>query len=423
MKAKKHDLRPLYIISAAEMLVFGIMIFMTGRYEAGDTVTYFNAWDRLLSGMPDPLRTPVYPLIAGSLRAVFGSGGGAVVLCLAQCALFLCSIRWFARLTEALTGNATVAFWATAIYAVYPGPLTLNCILLTESLSLSAMTGLLWLSYLAFKHNNTKAASGAGAITCALVLLRPALIFVPLLFGLFWLIALIARKCSTRTALISMGGCVAALALLGGYCLLMKSIHGIAGPSSVTAINNYFTVREAGVIDSRQIDEPLLRRTVDSILTVRPAPGTIEETWTELSAINTNATPAQIAAFTTGAMKARPVATARYILTDRMARAVSDDAVYGGSLFPPVRALTKLIGVNIGAALALMLVFITIMLRSRKFTPYKWLITLLFAATVATSIIGAQNEWQRLILPAYPALLLMAAATLTHSATVITRNQ
>ncbi len=122
-------------------------------------------------------------------------------------------------------------------------------------------------------------------------------------------------------------------------------------------------------------------------------------------------------------MKARPVATARYILTDRLARAVSDDAVYGGSLFPPVRALTKLIGVNIGAALALMLVFITIMLRSRKFTPYKWLISLLFAATVATSIIGAQNEWQRLILPAYPALLLMGAATLTHAATVITRNK
>ena len=111
MKAKKLDFRTLYIISAVEMIVFFILITLRGT-EAGDTVTYFTAWDTLLSGIPDSLRTPLYPVFVGSLRAVFGVTAGRIAVCLIQCALFLCSIRWFAKLAEALTGNRTVTFWA-----------------------------------------------------------------------------------------------------------------------------------------------------------------------------------------------------------------------------------------------------------------------------------------------------------------------
>lgn len=418
MKAKKLDFRTLYIISAVEMIVFFILITLRGT-EAGDTVTYFTAWDTLLTGIPDSLRTPLYPVFVGSLRAVFGATAGRIAVCLIQCALFLCSIRWFAKLAEALTGNRTVTFWATAVYAIYPGPLTLNCMLLTESLALSGTTGLLWLTYKAFTRNDTKAAVGAAVVTCALVLLRPALIFIPLLFGLFWLIALIARKSTLRTAAISLSGCVVALSILGGYCLAMKSTYGISSPSSVSAINNYFTIREAGIIDSRQIGNPRMRQTVDSILAVRPLPGTLAETWAEVDAISANANPAEMAEFTTGAISAHPVETVRYLMTVRLPEAVGDDAVYGGSVLAPVRALTKLIGVNIGGTLALLLVFVVILLRNRSFELVKWLVAALFAATVATAVLGAQGEWQRLIVPAYPALLVMAACALMHAAKVI----
>lgn len=418
MKAKKLDFRTLYIISAVEMIVFFILITLRGT-EAGDTVTYFTAWDTLLSGIPDSLRTPLYPVFVGSLRAVFGVTAGRIAVCLIQCALFLCSIRWFAKLAEALTGNRTVTFWATAVYAVYPGSLTLNCMLLTESLALSGTTGLLWLTYKAFTRNDTKAAVGAAVVTCALVLLRPALIFIPLLFGLFWLIALIARKSTLRTAAISLSGCVVALAILGGYCLAMKSTYGISSPSSVSAINNYFTIREAGIIDSQQIGNPRMRQIVDSILAARPLPGTLGDTWAEVDAISANANPAEMAEFTTGAISAHPVETVRYLMTVRLPEAVGDDAVYGGSVLAPVRALTKLIGVNIGGTLALLLVFVVILLRNRSFEPVKWLVAALFTATVATAVLGAQGEWQRLIVPAYPALLVMASCTLMHAAKVI----
>lgn len=418
MKAKKLDFRTLYIISAVEMIVFFILITLRGT-EAGDTVTYFTAWDTLLSGIPDSLRTPLYPVFVGSLRAVFGVTAGRIAVCLIQCALFLCSIRWFAKLAEALTGNRTVTFWATAVYAVYPGPLTLNCMLLTESLALSGTTGLLWLTYKAFTRNDTKAAVGAAVVTCALVLLRPALIFIPLLFGLFWLIALIARKSTLRTAAISLSGCVVALAILGGYCLAMKSTYGISSPSSVSAINNYFTIREAGIIDSQQIGNPRMRQIVDSILAARPLPGTLGDTWAEVDAISANANPAEMAEFTTGAISAHPVETVRCLMTVRLPEAVGDDAVYGGSVLAPVRALTKLIGVNIGGTLALLLVFVVILLRNRSFEPVKWLVAALFTATVATAVLGAQGEWQRLIVPAYPALLVMASCTLMHAAKVI----
>lgn len=421
MKAKKPDLKPIYVISALEMTVFLLLMPLIGR-ESSDTATYFSAWDTLLTGSPDSLRTPLYPIFVGSLRAMFGARVGALVALLVQCTLFLFSIRWFAHLAEAISGNGTIARWATAVYALYPGPLTLNCALLTESFALSGTTGLLLLTHKALTRGNNAAAAGAGAVTCALVMLRPALIFMPLLLGLFWLIAVLRRKASVKTCLISMGGCAAALIILAGYCTAMKNAYGIAAPSSVSAINNYFTARGAGAIDPQAAPTPQLRHALDSITTLRPLPGTADETWSEVAALSRLTTPAEMAELTSGAISAHPVETLRHIISVRLPEAVSDDAVYGGTILPPVRALTKLIGVNIGGALALMLLFAVMLLRHdlrhHSLSIEKWLIAALFLATAATAIVGAQGEWQRLILPAYPALLIVASCVLARATTL-----
>ncbi len=55
-------------------------------------------------------------------------------------------------------------------------------------------------------------------------------------------------------------------------------------------------------------------------------------------------------------------------------------------------------------------------LRRRQFSLYWWLTVTLTLAMISTSIIGAQDEWQRLILPAYPCLLLLLAETFITAA-------
>ena len=162
---------------------------------------------------------------------------------------------------------------------------------------------------------------------------------------------------------------------------------------------------------------------IDSVLTVRPNPGNIDETWTEIKSLRQSTTPAQLADYISATIHSNPTECFRYLVSHRLADAVKDDAVYGGSVLPPVRFATKLFSPNIAASFAIVLIFIIILVKGdfhrRKVSLSEWLLPSLYLATAGTSIIGAQDEWQRLILPAYPALLIMAGVVLMSAASAI----
>lgn len=423
MKISKDKFTILYLISAAEMIIFLLLMPLIGR-EPSDTVTYFSAFDTLCSGRLDSFRTPLYPLFVGSLRMVFGATVGRICAVLIQIAVFLLSIKWFRKLAEALSGNLTVAFWLTAIYALYPGPLTLNSCLLTESFALSGMTALLWLTYKAYARADAKAALGASGVLILLIFLRPAFIFLPFVFGFFWLIVLWGKQ-TRREALISIVGAAISIVALGLYSLEIKRLYNVMAPSTVSSCNNYFTIRGANLVTSSPTTNPQLNASIDSILAVRPMPGTVDETWTEIQSLRRAASATDVADFVSATMTSAPKECMSFILTERLAQALKDDAAYGGYVLPPVRALTKLFAPNIGAAMALLLIFCVITLRrnvsSRKFQFMDWLMASLALAMISTSIIGAQDEWQRLILPAYPILLLILGSVFLSAAKKISK--
>lgn len=418
MKIKRDKYSILYFISAVEMILFLLLMPLIGR-EPSDTVTYFSAFDTLCSGQLDSFRTPIYPIFVGSLRFVFGSAIGRIIAVLIQIAVFLMSISWFRKLAEAFLSNQTVVFWLTAIYALYPGPLTLNSCLLTESFALSGMTALLWLTYQARFLSDLKAAWGAVGVLLLLIFLRPAFIFLPFVFGFFWLIAAF-RNGISRVVSVSICGIVISLLALGGYSLEIKRLYNVMAPSTVSSCNNYFTIRGANLVTLSPTDNARLNASIDSILTIRQMPGTIDETWTEIQSLRRVASATEVADYVARTMSSAPGACMKFILTERLAQALKDDAAYGGYVLPPVRALTKLFAPNIGAAMALLLIFCIITarsdLRKRKFSFMGWLMASLALAMISTSIIGAQNEWQRLILPAYPMLLLILGSVFLSAA-------
>lgn len=425
MKINRDKYSILYLISAAEMVIFLLLMPLMGR-EPSDTVTYFSAFDTLCSGRLDSFRTPLYPLFVGSLRAVLGSVWGRICAVMIQIGVFLCSISWFRKLAETFVGNATVAFWLTAIYALYPGPLTLNSCLLTESFALSGMTALLWLTYKAYARADVKAAWGAAGVLLLLIFLRPAFIFLPFVFGFFWLMA-VFRKQTRRVALISITGAAISIVALGLYSLEIKRLYNVMAPSTVSSCNNYFTIRGANLITpSPSTTNPRLNASIDSILSVRPMPGTVDETWTEIQSLRRAASLTDVADYVSETMASAPKECMKFILTERLSQALKDDAAYGGYVLEPVRALTKLFAPNIGAAMALLLIFCVITasgdLRKRRFSFINWLMASLALAMISTSIIGAQDEWQRLILPAYPMLLLILGSVFFAAARKIRKN-
>lgn len=410
--------RRLRLLSGVELAVICVWSLLTGA-DTFDSPTYFTAWETLLTGVPDHLRTPVYPVIVGALRAIAGSFGGLVCLYFLQSALFILSIGWMRELLEGLVNNRKIVRWATAVYAVYPGPLTLCGIVLTESLALTGTVGLLLLLFRAYTRRDWRPAAWSALVLVALVFLRPALLYLPVALLLFWIIVICLRKTDLRVGLVGLLAPVVSLGLLAAYCSAMKANYGIAGPSSVSGTNNYFTVRSAGLLPDADIPDPDIRATVDSLLGANGPSPSREVIWAEILALSDVATPAEMIALTSEALKANPGVTLRFIVMSRLPSVCGSNCVYGGSVCPPVRALTKTVSVNSGAAILMLLILMIVMLRKdlrqKHFSLFLWFLCGLFIVAYATVTVGAQNEWPRLLIPNYPVLLILASSLLTRA--------
>lgn len=274
--------RLLYLLAVLEMALFLTDAVMNGNEDV-DTWSYYNAFDTLISGKLDYCRTPLYPLFAGGMVALFG-GAGRIVIAILQCALYLWSVTWFRKLSEALIANRRLAYVLTAAYALYPGIVEFNCMVMTDVPSLAGVTALLWLTYKAYYSCDMRSALGAGAVMVLLMATRPVFLFLPLLFGLFWLIAL-SRSVLRRVSAASLGISVLAVALMGWYTMEKNRTYEVRTPTMTSCYNNYCLLREAGLIDLSETDNPRVVEVMDSILSIRPAGGTLLDNWSEVAAI------------------------------------------------------------------------------------------------------------------------------------------
>ena len=73
-------------------------IFLSYKYSVqylGDTLSYIAAWEILKEGQLDEWRTPVYPLILGIFKTLFGDTKYLQYVVLFQHFIFLISIKYF----------------------------------------------------------------------------------------------------------------------------------------------------------------------------------------------------------------------------------------------------------------------------------------------------------------------------------------
>ena len=209
------------------------------------------------------------------------------------------------------------------------------------------------------------------------------------------------------------------MGVLALYCMAMSAAYGVFGPSTVSGTNNYFTVRSAGIMNPEELPRPELRAIADSLLKANGEAPDLPAMWDEVAVLSRVASPVEMGQYTSLAIKAHPVEVAKFMLTQRLADVCAADCIYGGSVCPPLRALTKPFSVNNGAAFLMMLLLMITMaradLRSRRFSTFMWFLCGLLTVTYATVTIGAQNEWPRLLLPGYPVLLILAASLMSRA--------
>lgn len=412
--------RKLLWLTIAEMLALMLCVILWGG-ETIDTKGYFIAYDTLKGGSLDICRTPVYPLVIGFARQLLGATGGKIAVCAIQCVLFLLSTLWFGKLARAMVSNPKVALAVTAVYSLSPGPMSLCFFQLTEVFALSGVVLLLCLAAKGYR-GDLRAALWSIPLMLALFLLRPALIYLPVAFAMFWITVALTRVCRRAIWLAGLSGCLLTAVCYQVYSSEVERLCGYKGMSTVAIYNTQFAVSEAGLMKPEEISNPEVKGCVTYLLDMEKEAVCNGE---ELTVVWENCImsmvlePGDVADFHREAFKKHPRETFEYFASKRLPAVCDSDAIYGSGsvLLMPVRVFTRYISPNIGSTYLLFILFVAILLwrdiRCRDLSVFSWFLAVMFVGCNAVVIIGGPAEWPRLLIPDLPVLLLIAGITFT----------
>lgn len=227
-------------------------IFLSYKYSVqylGDTLSYIAAWEILKEGQLDEWRTPVYPLILGIFKTLFGDTKYLQYVVLFQHFIFLISIKYFHILSFSISRSGIISFFITSFYALFPCISTWNCYILTEPIAISCTIFFLYSLLILYQKDSIKHWIIIYLWLLFLVFLRPVFIYLlPILFvggSLFFI-----KKRKNSSKLISSGliGFAIACIILISYILCFKYNYGIYSLSGISTINKYWIARKAGAV-------------------------------------------------------------------------------------------------------------------------------------------------------------------------------
>lgn len=384
---------------------------ISGAWHFADTPSYVDAWQTYLShGNLDTFRTPLYPCYIG-LCQWLGGQAWLQVLIAVHMVCYLAAVGLFFHLLRRLlcgVGNgeaacittarqALVIYGATLVLAVMPTFQKFLCFGATEGF---AVIGSLCMCAAGVRFFSTRRpwpwAILLLVLSLVMVSLRPSLLTIPLALIASAIVLIWIRQYRHR-ALMLIGTGVVSLAGVAVYCSRIERLTGLFTPSTVSVINQYSAMRLEGYYFPELFKDPSIAAAIDTIddrnhcnfyaRTLYEASDIIGERygWKTLADYNSEA------------MTLHP---------EMRWKLIGSHAI--DSVMPPYyKSLVFYI-------LALLFViFLHRHWRRREQEPWRFASALLMwiyvSGTIATSIIGAQSDWERLNLPAFIVIILMAA--------------
>lgn len=407
-------------IMTAEVIAFAC--HYGGARLTFDSHGYIAACYRLRHGLPDLLRTPAYPLIIAAARMTFQSLWPLAVLTI-QYAVFLASAWILRKAALRYVGDRKIVFAIVATYLLLPGNCLFAVSILTETFAVAGVIFLIWhmLRPLPGAPSARDAALSA-AWLIFLIFLRPIFIYLlPVYLGfhlvVWWRLRGTHSMTGIRTAMV---GSLLTIALVCAYQWHIKATYGVAAMSSVTTINNYHLVREAGIHSPELSRSKVLADTLATFPAGATGTESIMTHWNEVNALTRNYPIADLDDYVDKAMRSHPTEIAR-LLTKRAlmespcAPIFSDDGTLPHN---PLRPLYP----TIGMYWLFIIMFIGMMLRQwrreRQLPLIPATLTLITAGITLASVLGAMSEWDRLMFPGIPALMLICG----RFASLFTRN-
>lgn len=403
MKLSK-DLRIIYVFAIIWSLV---LIVGWGYRESPDSVTYVSAWDSLVNGQIDIFRTPTYPIFLGICKFIFGVGVFKFIAIIFQHLFFLVSIYYYQQIVKSFIRSNKVCFWLTLIYAILPCIIDWNNYILTESF---AIVGMVFLAYNTIKvYKQVSVISSLGFLfwLLFLIFLRPSFLYLLPVMFLFWFVLLfLGKKKGSCVGIICT--CIIFLCQLA-YVYQMEQVYGVFTPSSVSVINQYYMIRQNGLVYVEGIENETLRNEIkNGIEEEGIATDNYQFLWGETNRLIEKYPLEDVQQIISVSFKANPVGVIKKA-GGRAYKAASFPLCI--TLLPGFSTLFDMIGVSINFLYLFFIIYAIIIVcwvvKKRQIPVLSCLFFLLGLSNLITVIIGAQSEWSRLILPSMPLYLLM----------------
>ena len=233
-------------------LIYGCLYY--NQYNAidlYDTSSFFTAGDIIVTGKPDLLRTPVYPLFLHfCAKSPFEDTNRFTVTI--QIIIFYISIWFFYKLLSHFTSNTVLKAAGTIFYGCMTPIIAFNFLMLTESFTVSGSVFFCYLLVLAIKKRKISYYTVCIFLALFMTMLRPSEIYlfvVIVITSIPFIADLIRKKAEIKKTLylIPLAAFVLCIASLFGYMSLNKRYNNYYGLSYVSEMNRFYDVVQADI--------------------------------------------------------------------------------------------------------------------------------------------------------------------------------
>lgn len=220
--------------------------------HTGDSGGYLYAYDKgsFFNGYLDEARPPIYSYFIKVIKKIGGEANLESNVVLAQKILFLVSVILFYYILKLLIKNKIIIVSLTLIFGLSPSMFVWNTYIVTEAIVGIEMVFLAFITIKYLKKPSKILASFMGIIVLAMILTKPALIYLLPIYILFIILRFILNKEERKKLYFAIGSMVICCVCLIVYCLQMKNLYGVFG---ITAVSYNNTVLSA-IISGAYVD-------------------------------------------------------------------------------------------------------------------------------------------------------------------------
>lgn len=397
------DLKIIYLIAFISAVIW---IIVMGVHVTPDTTSYITAVKESLShGRIDQWRPPVYPLLLGSVKLVFGDSFLWAVIVL-QNLVFLLTIKYFYELLHWITDSDRISFWLTLYYALSPGIACYNNYVVTESLAISFAIFIAWGLKALLSGQTWRGVIYITLFVGLSVFMRPAQIYLmPVLLVIFAGMAFVQKY--RREALYGFGGVLLVTLSFLVYVGVFKSNYGIYSPSAIGTVNQFYIGRYYDLIRKNELQHDEIGYFLSDSHNMENHSLFIEA----YASIN-NVGLKEVNDEIVYSMRSNPGGWIK-AAWDRFCRSGFDRLFNIG----PSKYYLEPFSVKMSSVYCFLAAFLLALgywiAKNRKIPWFILTLSVLVLANITASILGAQSEWWRLDFPSVPFLILMAGQALS----------